>query len=871
MIRRLLTVVYLSLSSVVSFATNPYTDDIGMFSMACENAGIESDDVFQTISELQGFLDKGQYISAIQKGAPLARQFADNLTLRFYRPYGDFIAHYALAHYLAGQLNTAVSYFIKELEFLDDNEEQDTQMYPLTLLWLSEIFSKKNNLFEAKEFLKKAEKFHLGNDLMTRYAITKSSIYELEGKWKDALTPLQSIENPTPSVKNKIRHLRFITGEKEEVIQELKGILGKDPELTMENLELARQLAGYLAFDETTRQEALELGKRIVDFCVERKIMHLPQFPAALSDYSMWLKWDGKYAESKENLIRALKALDNYDKNNTSKRINYLERLAEVCYLNGDYEQAAVNANNHFILSRRIIPVNFLRPEGRRDSYWEHHGKWYVSDFPKIMLSFPFPNSVGLCYDALLTGKGMMNYSDKVFAELADKLGGEAKAHYNRYVDLNILAKEEKDLIRYSQLMDERDREFDEFAAICRKSKEFHESFNFKWQDVAQSLGAGESAVEFYEYTDKDGVEQYGAIVISAGDSIPKIKAICDGKALENVNTKETDKRMWQTVWEPLMPLLQQSEKIYFSPAGKFYVMPIEYSDTDSRKKYVRLTSTRMLMDRDENSASKKDSSMVLYGGLTYNMTQSSMQKEHQKYGQRRGGIYDYLRHGAEKSIEPLENTLYEVEEIATLAKKSMGKEPVLFTETRGVEESFKAHSGAAPDVLHIATHGFFFNENNPQAERNLGSSTVDRWLCNSGLLLSGANKAFAEGVEVDDVEDGILTSREISELDLSNTDLAVLSACETGLGVISGDGVAGLQSAFKQAGVKELLMSLWKVDDEATAEFMKEFYQGWLVDGLSKNEALGKAQTHIRNYPGRPHWSNPDYWAAFVLLDSMN
>ena len=132
-----------------------------------------------------------------------------------------------------------------------------------------------------------------------------------------------------------------------------------------------------------------------------------------------------------------------------------------------------------------------------------------------------------------------------------------------------------------------------------------------------------------------------------------------------------------------------------------------------------------------------------------------------------------------------------------------------------------------------------------------------------SGLVLSGANHAWLESSAArDGIEDGILTAFEISQLDLSNVELVVLSACETGLGEIRGsEGVFGLQRAFKMAGVKKMIVSLWEVPDKESAELMTSFYSHWL-SGKSIDEAFTQAQGNMRKK------YDPFYWAAFVLVE---
>ena len=157
-------------------------------------------------------------------------------------------------------------------------------------------------------------------------------------------------------------------------------------------------------------------------------------------------------------------------------------------------------------------------------------------------------------------------------------------------------------------------------------------------------------------------------------------------------------------------------------------------------------------------------------------------------------------------------------------------------------------------------------------------------------MALSGHSNTLPKGVD-----DGILTAKEISTLDFRSTDIVVLSACETGLGEISGEGVFGLQRAFKMAGAKTILMSLWRVDDDATQRLMIAFYRH-LCSGQSKRQAFRKAQQEVRNYTvsetrtsaspvtrtkskdrsrsttsetvtTQPYRS-PYFWAGFILLD---
>jgi len=220
-----------------------------------------------------------------------------------------------------------------------------------------------------------------------------------------------------------------------------------------------------------------------------------------------------------------------------------------------------------------------------------------------------------------------------------------------------------------------------------------------------------------------------------------------------------------------------------------------------------------------------------------------------------------------------LPGTKVEVENIASVLQQGGWNVNTLIGDSAS-EENIKEVK--QPGILHIATHGFF----------NSNAMEIKNPLLYSGLLLSSANRTIAGEKPNPLQEDGVLSAYEAMNLNLDNTDLVVLSACETGLGEIkNGEGVYGLQRAFKVAGAKSIIMSLWKVDDEATQELMVSFYKHWLGPtqpprrggenanaaisppprgglGGAKRSAFLKAQKDIqKKYP------NPYYWGAFVMV----
>ena len=174
-----------------------------------------------------------------------------------------------------------------------------------------------------------------------------------------------------------------------------------------------------------------------------------------------------------------------------------------------------------------------------------------------------------------------------------------------------------------------------------------------------------------------------------------------------------------------------------------------------------------------------------------------------------------------------------------------------------------------SPRVLHFATHGFFLEDTllRPDAEPGAGGGagggpSLANPLLRSGLALAGAN-AWLEGFNTSvEADDGLLTAEDVSGMDLTGTELVVLSACDTGLGEYRrGEGVFGLRRAFAIAGADTLVMSLWQVPTEQTTALMEVFYDR-LAAGSSPTEALREAKTVVRE-----RWSETFFWGAFVAF----
>lgn len=197
----------------------------------------------------------------------------------------------------------------------------------------------------------------------------------------------------------------------------------------------------------------------------------------------------------------------------------------------------------------------------------------------------------------------------------------------------------------------------------------------------------------------------------------------------------------------------------------------------------------------------------------------------------------------------PLEGTKTEARSIQALFPDAR-----VLTGEQASEAALEALN--APEILHIATHGFFLQDPSQGKEGSDTTSSPENSLLRSGLALSGAN------LSKDPKGRGILTALQASNLNLWGTKLVTLSACDTGVGEVrNGEGVYGLRRAFFLAGTESLVMSLWPVSDYVTRELMTQYYTG-LKKGLGRGEALRQAQLAMLKSKGRQH---PFYWASFI------
>lgn len=341
------------------------------------------------------------------------------------------------------------------------------------------------------------------------------------------------------------------------------------------------------------------------------------------------------------------------------------------------------------------------------------------------------------------------------------------------------------------------------------------------------------------------------------------------GSKGKQINASNYSKELYNLIVSPFEDELKDISKIYFSLDGILHQIAFSALVNNDNKRLIALydleqVSSSRVITLKRTLPTLDDA--LLVGGIDYDFNAEGKTKlfsNQPSYAELLASKSNLSEHQLKTTWPYLKGTATEVGRIHELLNTNSKTSKTLINDD-ATETELKAINGKSPKVLHIATHGFFFENNIENSEENFEFKNAENPLLRSGLLLAHANYAWRYGSNPYERNDGILTALEISNLDLSQTDLVVLSACETGLGDIKGnEGVYGLQRAFKMAGVDLIMMSLWEVPDMETVEFMSSFYELWLENDDIR-QAFIETQRKMHNlYP-----NNPEKWAAFVLIE---
>jgi CHAT domain-containing protein len=586
-----------------------------------------------------------------------------------------------------------------------------------------------------------------------------------------------------------------------------------------------------------------------------------------------------------------------------------LSNLAALYLKKKDY----LNAEKYCIESSRILishtQKNWISFSEEEKLKWWENEKGFFQFSPSLLYSHPSASSDFIkqtCVQQLQLKGFVLNNGANVLQQVRKSgnaqlqqlvtLWQSNKSILSKQYSLPALSRMQ-DLDEFEKSTNDLEKQINQRSAVFSTNQQ-NQQIDF--EKVQQHLKPGEAAIEFirFNYYNNEWTDSilYAAFVILPGETNPRFVPICEERALSRLldskllsseqfikqiyrggrlgNNKTIDGKkgdsIYNLVWKPLLPWLNGVKKISIAPAGllnrvAFNALPADNNTYLIDKYQLRqYNSVRQIAEVKIPVAPAKGTiDIALYGGIAFSAEDTIKESGKEITTTLPDEIKRSMRGGNWSSLP---GTLKEVNSIRQLYTNNK-KSPKTITGSAATEESLKELSGHSPVILHLATHGFSLpnaierrKNNTPGGENQF--SLADNPLLRSGIIMAGANRVWNGAEPAPGKEDGIVTAYEISTLDLSNTELVVLSACETALGDIKGtEGVFGLQRAFKLAGVQNMLLSLWQVPDAETAELMNLLYSNKL-NGMNTQDAFNRAQETMRKkYP-------PYYWAAFVLFE---
>ncbi|MBV6644538.1 MAG: CHAT domain-containing protein [Cyclobacteriaceae bacterium] len=484
--------------------------------------------------------------------------------------------------------------------------------------------------------------------------------------------------------------------------------------------------------------------------------------------------------------------------------------------------------------------------------------------------------------NALLTKALLLNSSIKIRQRIMNSNDDELKELYSRWIDKKELltaalsmgpAQLQENGISTTALSSEVELIEKELSL---KSEIFSQGIDNRvitWENVKGTLSENEVAIEMvrfrvFDHIFTDSVKYALLYVSGEKKSKPKMILLNNGEELESrylkyyrnsIKFKLKDTYSYQQFWEPIISKIGTVSKMYLSPDGVYNQINVEAIPTpDGRyvldnSNIVLVSNTKDLYLNQVTTQTISDQQIaMMFGNPTFYVeTSRGIPKPTSGLTRQTANVITDLP-GTKKEISELKDYL---------GRK--GWEIDDYTELEADEPSIKKVEN--PRIFHVATHGFF--ESKKLQASNIDTELRENYayenpLLKTGLLLSGAGDILNETRFNYNVDNGILTAYEAMNLNLDQTDLVVLSACETGLGEIeAGEGVYGLQRAFLVAGAKTIVMSLFKVADQATQQLMVKFYRKWIETG-DKRQAFIDAKKEIRN-----EFSDPIYWGPFVMI----
>lgn len=484
-------------------------------------------------------------------------------------------------------------------------------------------------------------------------------------------------------------------------------------------------------------------------------------------------------------------------------------------------------------------------------------------------------------YEGLVLSKGLLLTSERSFSDYVEKSGD--KELQQLYAETLVLREKMEDLKKsYTKnkdeilsLQPELSLKESSLAQYGAGLSEYMDYLEVTYDRLQNALNDNEVVIDFVDHKSEKYGRKYIAFVYRKGWKSPLLVPVCSQKDMDEFNLagsrpdviygKKNSSEIIDLIWKPLEKYVDKGDIVYVIPSGDMHLLAFDSFQLKNgsllgrKYDFVRLSSAREILKGVSSGFDVKNA--VLYGGLKYDMTDEDRVAEAEKHKRSwRHLVSRVSRSASGDRFEELPMSRKEVLSIAGLLQ-NRGVETKCYFDMEGTEESFIGMESPSPDIIHVATHGFYYT---PEAAAEVsGLAGYKNAMRLSGLVMAGGNAEWLGENVPQNTLGGILTADDIAICDLSGTDMVVLTACDTGKGMVTSEGVYGLQRAFKKAGVQTVIMSLWKADDKAATDFMNYFYTELTTNGWDKRKAFRSAKDRMRE-----KYRSPYYWAGFFMLD---
>lgn len=830
------------------------------------------------------------------------------------------ISLYNLAHYYdkIANFELAISSLLDCINILESNQELNEEFLIDSYTRIAQIFQKVEDFDKAqKYYLKSYERLkpNINNDLGRSAGLLSNIgvLHEALGNFPESekfylkavkLLELKPISTNYSRIignlgllylkQNKLSQAKLLFEQQIEINKNLNG------ENSLDYARARRNLASYYNWKRDGLQ-SIKINTSVLKIIKDNLGENNNEYVTTLNHLANSYMFTGDYKQSEELFLKSLLfSKENFGESSYSYQVG-LNNLIELFMLQNKYLKAS-----------KYIELSFEPFKNKIKSFLDYTStkeltnainKFRIFRLHSLMLLEKeeniFPEVIIGCYEREIFLKSLILRNQKKISKSIDNSGNkELKNDYKKFIRYKreLARLNEVPIVKrpsnYLQILSETES-LEKY--LVRKSSTFSEVENkvvLNWKQIQDNLGPNELSIDLiaFNYYNKKMTDSivYSAFIVGEKSKFPKYISLFEEKQLKQFFTKDgiqsdsiqinkqyTSKSLSDLFLKPLAKDLEGVKSIYLSSYGlghqvDFSALPISDQQTFGEKYNVHiLSSPAELVDYKVSKLDKASNiELLLYGGIDYNKSEELVTTSYEPKNTNINATL--ITRSGIKNFGYLNGTNKEIESI-TLNAEQNGFKTTLFRERIATETSIKKLDGRTqPFVLHLATHGFFF----PDPEKDISQDMfglegkrkiykrANDPMMRSGLLFAGANKFWGKPNDNQNKEDGILTASEISNLDLSACELVVLSACETGLGKVQGsEGVFGLQRAFKMAGVKNIIMSLWKVPDAQTAELFDIFYEE-CFKGKSIHKAFQTAQSTMKEK------YSPYFWAGFVLLE---